>query len=180
MVNQERRPPPVSRRKKNEAKYIVPLLSPTVPMESLSHLPRGHPAVMMKQGYSLTLGTHIDKLYSIAPSLNKSPIFQRDPADRSRPRRPDAGDRVVRFVFREFIAWRGDAETSADATETDSIASFPQDPWVHGVGMLHQILRALRRRQAGYVALPSRCGFGLSAPFHGVVHQHPGWPCRDR
>jgi hypothetical protein len=99
------------------------LLSPEVAISALSHLPRDSPVVVMKEFVSSLTTQLLEKLYSIVPSLNDSSTVIKDP-DSSAEWEPDAGDHVIRFVFREFLLWEADSETLAIASKTASIDAF--------------------------------------------------------
>ncbi|KAJ5428864.1 hypothetical protein N7445_010318 [Penicillium cf. griseofulvum] len=99
------------------------LLSPDIPMSDLDHLPDDSPVKVLKSTLASFSDTMRQRLYSIAPSLDdSSPVIKDSKTGESRT--PDIGDKVIRFVLREFILWKADTEVLALASKTDSIDKF--------------------------------------------------------
>jgi len=99
------------------------LLSPDVPMSDLNHLPDDSPVKVLKSTLALFGDTTRQKLYKIAPSLDDSSPMIKD-GETGKSWTPDVGDKVLRFVLREFILWRADTEVLALASKTESIDKF--------------------------------------------------------
>lgn len=101
------------------------LLSPDVPMSELDHLPDDSPVKVLKSNLAMLASTMRQRLYSIVPSLDdSSPVIYHGETGESCT--PDVGDKVIRFVLREFILWKADTEVLALASKTDSIDKFLQ------------------------------------------------------
>jgi hypothetical protein len=106
-----------------EQRVYRSLLSPEIPMSALDHLPADSAVKLMKQVvFNISEGL-VTRLYSIAPSLNDSAATLEQPGCETR-REPDKGDHVIRFVFREFLLWKADADTLARANKAESIDAF--------------------------------------------------------
>ncbi|KAF7177488.1 hypothetical protein CNMCM7691_005741 [Aspergillus felis] len=99
------------------------LLSPDVSMSDLDHLPDDSPVKVLKSTLALFTGTLRQRLYSIVPSLDDSSAVIKD-GETGESWTPDVGDKVIRFVLREFILWKADMEVLALASKTDSIDKF--------------------------------------------------------
>jgi hypothetical protein len=106
-----------------EQRVYRSLLSPEIPISALDHLPVDSPVKVIKQMVALMSEELVTKLYDIAPSLNDSVTKIEQPGCEIR-RDPDKGDHVIRFVFREFLLWKADAEALARANKTESIDAF--------------------------------------------------------
>lgn len=107
----------------NERRVYQSLLSPEIPMSTLNHLPKDHPTKVLKQTVQMFSRTFLARLYKIAPSLDDSGTVLVEPDCDAR-REPDKGDHVIRFVFRELLLWKADAETLSRATKAESIDIF--------------------------------------------------------
>jgi hypothetical protein len=99
------------------------LLHPSVPMSALSHLPDDSPVVVLKREAAVFLTAMVDKLYSVAPSLDDSSSLVLDDVTHER-RKPDVRDFVIRFLFRELLVYRADADELARAARTSTIDAF--------------------------------------------------------
>ncbi|KAK6513538.1 hypothetical protein TWF281_005161 [Arthrobotrys megalospora] len=89
-----------------------------------SHL--NAPATPRKQEPQGT-GAAVEKLYSIAPSLNDSTPDTAVEVGHEATREPIQRDVIIRFLFREIIRHRGDLEVLARAAQTKSISTFLQE-----------------------------------------------------
>ena len=100
------------------------LLDPEIPMSALDHLAADDPVVVLKKGLiSITEGL-LSRLYDVAPSLNDSASTIMHPSREADTSGPDDADHVVRFVFRQYLVWKGDAGTLHRAHNTNSINDF--------------------------------------------------------
>jgi hypothetical protein len=106
-----------------EERVYRSLLSPDVPMSDLDHLPDDSPVKVLKSILALFTGTLRQRLYSIVPSLDDSSPVIKD-GETGESWTPDDGDKVIRYVLREFILWKADTEVLALASKTDSIDKF--------------------------------------------------------
>lgn len=89
-----------------------------VPMSGLDHLPRDHPAVRLKPFFTKMANSQISKLYEVMPALN-------DQASQEQlPRKFDARDQVIRFVFRHYIARKADTLSLYIASRVDHFHEF--------------------------------------------------------
>ena len=98
-------------------------LDPELPMSALDHLPRDHIVVQMKELISSVTEAFLSRLYRIAPSLNDSGS-EIERAECERGVVPDAGDYVIRFLFREYLLLKSDTEVLYKASTTDTIDAF--------------------------------------------------------
>ncbi|KAJ5759976.1 hypothetical protein N7520_007132 [Penicillium odoratum] len=99
------------------------LLSPDIPMSDLDHLPDNSPVKVLKKAFAQFSDEMWQRLYRIAPSLDDSSPEIKD-GETGESRKPDEGDKVIRFVLREFIIWKADTEVLTLASKTDSIDKF--------------------------------------------------------
>ena len=99
------------------------LLDPTVPISALSHLPLDSPVLVLRQVSDVMRASAIKKLYFIAPSLDDSSSTVLDEVSRET-REPDERDFVIRFLLRELLLYKADAEVLAKANRTQSIDKF--------------------------------------------------------
>ncbi|KAI0883937.1 uncharacterized protein GGS22DRAFT_166459 [Annulohypoxylon maeteangense] len=97
-----------------------------VPMSKLGHLPLNHPVVILKMFTNTMSAATVEKLYSIAPSLNDSPSAA--PGNASRiASELDVRDTIIRFLFRELLLHKADADVLVRATRIRSIDTFLRD-----------------------------------------------------
>ena len=106
-----------------EQRVYRPLLSPEIPMSALDHLPADSVIKLAKQEMFIISEELVTRLYNIALSLNDSAATLEQPGCETR-REPDQGDYVIRFVFRELLLWKADADTLARANKAESIDTF--------------------------------------------------------
>lgn len=108
----------------NVGQYVYrSLLSPDVPMSDLAHLPDDSPVKVLKETIAQFGNEMRQRLYRMVPSLDDSSSVIRD-GEGGETRTPNVGDKVMRFVLREFILWKADADVLALASKTDSIDKF--------------------------------------------------------
>ncbi|KAH8773312.1 hypothetical protein BGZ57DRAFT_894552 [Hyaloscypha finlandica] len=106
-----------------EQRVYRSLLSPEIHMSALDHLPADSVFKLAKQEMLIFSEELVTRLYNIASSLNDSAATLEQPGCETRIE-PDEGDLVVRFVFREFLLWKADADTLARANKAESIDAF--------------------------------------------------------
>jgi hypothetical protein len=114
--------PPDEEETKERPKVYQSLLNPSVPIEALSHLPADSPVRVLRQSIISFREGLIRRIYDFAPSLDDSDSGRLPKQEGNS--RPDDGDHVMRFVFRELVVWKGDVETVACATKMQSIDTF--------------------------------------------------------
>ncbi|KAK4540487.1 hypothetical protein LTR36_009125, partial [Oleoguttula mirabilis] len=100
------------------------LLSPEVPMSALAHLPDDHPAFALKQFISMFTEEYIARLYAIVPCLDDSADANINASECGPPNEADIGVQVIRFMLREFLLCKADAEVLYRASKTQSIDVF--------------------------------------------------------
>lgn len=105
-----------------DAPVFQSLLDPEVPMSALSHLPDSHPGVVIKRVVHEMVTQMVEKLYSIAPSLDDSTSLVLDVTGEKR--EPNARDFVIRFLFRELLIYKADADELVRASRTSTISLF--------------------------------------------------------
>lgn len=99
-------------------------LDPAVPLSALGHLPASSPILVLRQASDAILTSKIKEFYSILPALDDSSSLVLDDVDPSVTREPDDRDHIIRFLFRELIAQKADADVLARAARTQSIDTF--------------------------------------------------------
>ncbi|KAI9781821.1 MAG: hypothetical protein M1816_002171 [Peltula sp. TS41687] len=122
--------PPAQKDRDTETKVFRPLLHPAIPMSALSHLPPDSPAIVLR-------------LYSTAPSLNDSSPVVLDEVSHAA-REPDARDFVIRFLFRELLLYKADADVLARANRTQSIDTILRESSVQHLEHYLQFFRVFR------------------------------------
>ncbi|KAI0894036.1 hypothetical protein F4806DRAFT_473720 [Annulohypoxylon nitens] len=113
-------PSPTQNDQTVETSVFQSLLDPAIPMSRLEHLPPDHPVVTLKKFTNAIVTATVEKLYSIAPSLNDSPSG----------RLPNERDTIIRFTFRELILHKADADVIVRATKTQSIDTFLRESFI--------------------------------------------------
>jgi hypothetical protein len=109
-----------------ETKVFRALLDPTVPISALSHLPLDSHVLALSQISDVMRASAINKLYFISPSLNDSSSTVLDEVSRES-REPDERDFFMRFLLRELLIYKADAEVLAKANRIQSINIFLQE-----------------------------------------------------
>ncbi|KAL3462095.1 hypothetical protein BJX64DRAFT_288636 [Aspergillus heterothallicus] len=101
------------------------LLSPDVPWSALAHLPEDSPVRTFKTILEEMAKGAKKRLYEIVPSINDSSPFIKDDGETAE-RNPDDGDHVLRFVFRQYLHRRADADALVRASQSKTIDHFLQ------------------------------------------------------
>ncbi|KAI1073867.1 hypothetical protein F5B20DRAFT_565710 [Whalleya microplaca] len=105
------------------------LLDPAVPMSRLSHLQPDSPVILLRKIVNATVAQLVQRIYSIVPALNDSSSVIFDKVSNTE-REPDEQDIVLRFLFRELLLYKADADVLARATRTQSIDTFLRESFI--------------------------------------------------